>query len=243
MTVEYCMAAASRARTSSSSRPKRRRRVSTRRSAPRSANRPASAGRSSCHSRGRAPSVTRQHRPSSAISAAETRVLALEAAGHTVFYRHAHGPSPRARRHRRRDRAVSSRRAAGRIRSLASGARTWSADPIVQQTIANRLGWLSSPQLMAASLDRLKTFAAGVKRDGFTDVVLLGMGGSSLAPEVLRAVIGVAPGWPRFHMLDSTDPAAVLAASTDPRPPSTFWRANPERPSSPTRSRRISAAG
>ena len=39
------------------------------------------------------------------------------------------------------------------------------------------------------------------------------MGGSSLAPEVLRAVIGVAPGWPRLHMLDSTDPAAVRAAA------------------------------
>ena len=42
------------------------------------------------------------------------------------------------------------------------------------------------------------------------------MGGSSLAPEVLRAVLGVAPGWPRFHMLDSTDPAAVRAAATPP---------------------------
>ena len=52
--------------------------------------------------------------------------------------------------------------------------------------------------------------------DGFTDVVLLGMGGSSLAPEVLRAVLGVAPGWPRFHMLDSTDPAAVRAVATTP---------------------------
>ena len=69
---------------------------------------------------------------------------------------------------------------------------------------------------MAASLDRLRTFAARVKDDGFTDVVLLGMGGSSLAPEVLRTVVGVAPGWPTLHMLDSTDPAAVRAASTPP---------------------------
>ena len=74
----------------------------------------------------------------------------------------------------------------------------------------------SSPVLMADSIDRLQTFAAGIKRDGFTDVVLLGMGGSSLAPEVLRAVIGVAPGWPRLHMLDSTDPAAVRAVATPP---------------------------
>jgi glucose-6-phosphate isomerase len=89
----------------------------------------------------------------------------------------------------------------------------WSPEPTVQQAIADRLGWLDSPALMADSIDRLQTFAANVKRDGFTDVMLLGMGGSSLAPEVLRAVIGVAPGWPRFHMLDSTDPAAVRAAT------------------------------
>ena len=92
----------------------------------------------------------------------------------------------------------------------------WSDDPATQQKIANRLGWLSSPTLMADSLERLRTFAAGIQRDGFTHVVLLGMGGSSLAPEVLRAVIGVAPGWPALHMLDSTDPAAVRAAATPP---------------------------
>src|SRR5437868_15260399 len=69
---------------------------------------------------------------------------------------------------------------------------------------------------MADALDRLLTFASSIKTAGLTDVVLLGMGGSSLAPEVLRAVLGVAPGWPRFHMLDSTDPAAVRAAATPP---------------------------
>jgi len=90
----------------------------------------------------------------------------------------------------------------------------WSSDAVVQKAIADRLGWMSSPALMADSIDRLRTFASAVKRDGFTDVVLLGMGGSSLAPEVLRAVIGVAAGWPRFHMLDSTDPAAVRAVDT-----------------------------
>src|SRR5258708_15846301 len=75
---------------------------------------------------------------------------------------------------------------------------------------------MSSPLLMADSIERLETFAAAVKADGVTDVVLLGMGGSSLAPEVLRAVIGVAPGWPRLHMLDSTDPAAVRGISAPP---------------------------
>jgi transaldolase/glucose-6-phosphate isomerase len=92
----------------------------------------------------------------------------------------------------------------------------WNADPAVQKAIAQRLGWMSSPLLMADSVDRLRTFAGRVKGDGFTDVVLLGMGGSSLAPEVLRAILGVAEGWPRFHMLDSTDPAAVRATATPP---------------------------
>jgi transaldolase / glucose-6-phosphate isomerase len=92
----------------------------------------------------------------------------------------------------------------------------WSADVAVQQSIANRLGWLASPELMADSLDRLLNAASTVKRDGFSDVVLLGMGGSSLAPEVLRAVLGVAPGWPRFRVLDSTDPAAIAASTTAP---------------------------
>jgi glucose-6-phosphate isomerase len=92
----------------------------------------------------------------------------------------------------------------------------WSAERDVQAKIAQRLGWLASPALMAKSIERLTAFAHGVRSDGFTHVVLLGMGGSSLAPEVLRAVLGVGPGWPQFHMLDSTDPAAVRAVATPP---------------------------
>jgi glucose-6-phosphate isomerase len=109
--------------------------------------------------------------------------------------------------------AAAEHAAAGLWRRDAS---VWSADGSVQQKIRNRLGWLDSPALMADALPRLETFASGVRRDGITDVVLLGMGGSSLAPEVLHAVLGVAPGWPRLHVLDSTDPAAVRAATTVP---------------------------
>jgi glucose-6-phosphate isomerase len=109
--------------------------------------------------------------------------------------------------------ADAERAAAGLWRSDAS---IWSDDPTVQQKIANRLGWMKSPALMAEALPRLFAFAETIKSASFTDIVLLGMGGSSLAPEVLRAVIGVAPGWPRFQMLDSTDPAAVRAAATPP---------------------------
>ena len=86
----------------------------------------------------------------------------------------------------------------------------------MQEKIANRLGWLSSTDLMAESVDRLTATANAIRHAGFDDVVLLGMGGSSLAPEVLRAVIGVQAGWPRLHMLDSTDPEAVRAIATAP---------------------------
>lgn len=87
----------------------------------------------------------------------------------------------------------------------------WSAEPAVQAKIANRLGWLTSADWVLPSLPRVQHFAEHVRADGFTHVVLLGMGGSSLAPEVLRAVAGVKPGWPAFHMLDSTDPGSVAA--------------------------------
>src|SRR5262245_12819469 len=93
----------------------------------------------------------------------------------------------------------------------------WTSDAATARKIADRLGWLRSPALMADTIQRLREFATGVKNDGITDVVLLGMGGSSLAPEVIRAVIGVADGWPRFRMVDSTDPAAVLNAATPPK--------------------------
>jgi glucose-6-phosphate isomerase len=92
----------------------------------------------------------------------------------------------------------------------------WSRAADVQAKIARRFGWLDSPQLMANSVRLLKLFATSVRDSGFTDVVLLGMGGSSLAPEVLRRVVGVAPGYPQFHMLDSTDPEAVRASATPP---------------------------
>src|SRR3989442_961533 len=52
----------------------------------------------------------------------------------------------------------------------------WSGDPAVQRTIANRLGWLSSPAMMADGIDRLETLRSDVKRHDITDVVLLGMG-------------------------------------------------------------------
>lgn len=88
----------------------------------------------------------------------------------------------------------------------------WTTDPAVQQKIAHRLGWLDAMDVVVPHVARLRACAQSVRDDGITDIVLLGMGGSSLAPEVLRRVIGVAPGFPRFRVLDSVDPDAVRDA-------------------------------
>ena len=93
---------------------------------------------------------------------------------------------------------------------------TWSADASVQQKISQRLGWLDAPRAMVEAIPRLRRFADEVTSDGYTHVVLLGMGGSSLAPEVLRTVVGVAAGRPAFTMLDSTDPAAIADVRCPP---------------------------
>ncbi len=92
----------------------------------------------------------------------------------------------------------------------------WSSDSAVQRLVANRLGWTTALDFLAPRLPRLRDFAGTVRADGFTDVVLLGMGGSSLAPEVLRQVLGIAEGFPRFRMLDSVDPDEVRAALARP---------------------------
>jgi glucose-6-phosphate isomerase len=110
--------------------------------------------------------------------------------------------------------AAAAARTAERLWRRDPGA--WSEDPAVQHQISNRLGWLDSPLAMVDAIPRLESFGASIKAAGFTDVVLLGMGGSSLAPEVLRAVLGPSPGWLRLHVLDSTDPAAIESASTPP---------------------------
>ena len=97
----------------------------------------------------------------------------------------------------------------------------WTRDAQVQAKIANRLGWLDVLDFVTPQLGRLRALAGSIKTAGFTHVVLLGMGGSSLAPEVLHQVLGVAEGFPRFRMLDSTDPAAVRDA-LDAAPTSLF---------------------
>jgi glucose-6-phosphate isomerase len=77
--------------------------------------------------------------------------------------------------------------------------------------VANRLGWLTIAERMRAQAGELHACAAEVREEGVQDVVLLGMGGSSLAAETMRRSFGVQAGWPTLHVLDSTDAASVLA--------------------------------
>ena len=88
----------------------------------------------------------------------------------------------------------------------------WSADPGASRIILNRLGWLDAPAWGRARIAELRTFADLVRGRGVTRVLLLGMGGSSLAPEVFARVLGPAPGAPTLDVLDSTVPSAVRAA-------------------------------
>ena len=92
-------------------------------------------------------------------------------------------------------------------------ARLWAGDHTLWQDdpaeVANRLGWLPVVKEMQGQLGALEKFAAAAAADGLRHAVLLGMGGSSLFPEVLGRTFGVAPGSLDLRVLDTTDPAAV----------------------------------
>ena len=86
----------------------------------------------------------------------------------------------------------------------------WKPDP---EEITNRLGWLTVTDITCEQLPSLAAFAEEVRDAGFKHVVLLGMGGSSLGPEVLRQTFGSIAGYPELTVLDSTVPAQVQAAT------------------------------
>lgn len=96
-------------------------------------------------------------------------------------------------------------RASGRVRRL------WQHDASLWtgEDEANWLGWLDVTGEQLANAAKLKEFADEVKSAGLSDILLLGMGGSSLCPEVLALTFGQTPGFPRLHILDSTDPAQI----------------------------------
>jgi transaldolase/glucose-6-phosphate isomerase len=84
----------------------------------------------------------------------------------------------------------------------------WFSEPVPE--IADRLDWLTLPEMMHEQLEALVSFAEEVKNDGMRHIILLGMGGSSLAPAVFQNTFGNAPGYPELIVLDSTHPDAVL---------------------------------
>jgi len=89
----------------------------------------------------------------------------------------------------------------------------WTGDPSLwtNQGEERWLGWLNIVDEQQKTERRFANFAAEVKDAGFTHVLLLGMGGSSLCPEVLRKSFGRIDGFPALHVLDSTDPAQIRA--------------------------------
>ena len=101
--------------------------------------------------------------------------------------------------------ALEDWRKAGKVRRL------WAADPSLwTETDEEKwVGWLGVVDQQLKAVAHLQDFAEDVKRSGFSDVLLLGMGGSSLGPEVLGETFGSKPGFPKLHVLDSTDPAQI----------------------------------
>ena len=96
-------------------------------------------------------------------------------------------------------------RASGKVRRLwQHDAALWTKDDE-----GNWLGWLGITDDQLAGVGPLKAFANEIKGAGFSDILLLGMGGSSLCPEVLALTYPQTPGFPRLHILDSTDPAQI----------------------------------
>src|SRR5256714_8382581 len=89
--------------------------------------------------------------------------------------------------------------------------RLWAGDASLWTNTdeAQWLGWLNIVEAELKDAGRLETFASEIKRAGFSDAVLLGMGGSSLGPEVLAQSFGASSDFPRLHVLDSTAPSQI----------------------------------
>jgi len=96
----------------------------------------------------------------------------------------------------------------------------WSNKPI---EITNRLGWLNSPELSLSLSNEIISFVQSVLKDGFTHALLLGMGGSSLAPEVFHFSFGVKKDYLNLEVLDSTHPETVLDYSNRYDPAKTLY--------------------
>jgi transaldolase/glucose-6-phosphate isomerase len=98
----------------------------------------------------------------------------------------------------------------------------WPGDEAERAAMAERMGWLDEPQRQRAALAELHTYSSWVRDQGFSHAVLVGMGGSSLCPEVLRQTFGVRPGFPDLIVLDSTDPDQIQSVVDRIDPASTL---------------------
>jgi glucose-6-phosphate isomerase len=98
----------------------------------------------------------------------------------------------------------------------------WTSDDAVAAAISDRLGWLDAPEHFTQRIPGLEGFGDGIVEAGFTTVVVAGMGGSSLAPDVLHRTFGSQDGYLDLRLLDSTDPEAVSAALDDLDPLTTL---------------------
>lgn len=99
----------------------------------------------------------------------------------------------------------------------------WKQEAAHKTVIENSLGWLKMPELMPARLSELSGFAEEVRTAGFSYVAVLGMGGSSLAPEVFRRSLSFKKGFPKLQVLDSTDPETVSTLEKRAEPAKTLY--------------------
>jgi transaldolase / glucose-6-phosphate isomerase len=103
--------------------------------------------------------------------------------------------------------ALDSRRFGRRV--FAHDPFLWTSDVEQAEAIRHRVGWLDSLETFRGRVGDIAAFATRIKDAGYTHIVLLGMGSSSLCAEVSRETFGSDPGWPQLLVLDNTDPAAI----------------------------------
>ncbi len=96
-------------------------------------------------------------------------------------------------------------------RIWAKDASFWKTEGAHQKIIRNALGWLDVARTMSERVHELESFAGEIREAGFTHLMLLGMGGSSLCPEVFRRTFGRQENFPKLLVLDTTDPDTIAA--------------------------------
>ena len=140
------------------------------------------------------------------------------------------GVSEKANRLRGQEPVLSEKKTADGLDPLKTVERIWKKDASLWKSeaahraiIDQSLGWLIMPRTMPARTAEIRKFADEIRKAPFEHVVVLGMGGSSLAPEVLRRSLPPVPGFPTLHILDSTEPESVRAVEQAAPPEKTLY--------------------